>query len=153
MFILVNSTDHVERITVQNKPASVLSSAITVTVSSPPNCCCCPYQGYIIVFIFTFYRTNISDMILYRLYTHHLNKDSSDYFTYTGGRAVEGRGKTSQQRQALENKHIKWMENKTSPSKISFGSLLLSISVSVRQKLKGFIPKWNRHQLENEINI
>lgn len=28
MFILVNSTDHVERNTVQNKPASVPSSAI-----------------------------------------------------------------------------------------------------------------------------
>lgn len=37
-----------------------------------------PHQVYFFFFIFTFYRTNITDMVLYRLYTHcmHLNKDS-----------------------------------------------------------------------------
>lgn len=54
-----------------------------------------PQQVYFFFFKFAFYRTNITEMILYRLYTlrMHLNKDSSDYFACVGGRAVEHRKK------------------------------------------------------------
>lgn len=42
-------------------------------------------------------------MILYRLFTFcmHLNKDSSGYFTYMGGRKSEGEKQTKQNKKKL----------------------------------------------------
>lgn len=68
MFILVNSTDHVERITVQNKPASVLS-AISVTVGNLPNGCLSRLLFLLrLHFVWDKYNTHDTIQTVYTLY-------------------------------------------------------------------------------------